>query len=104
MGISVVLRNLAETRNLTQKQIAVDLGIPASTMGGYFQGTSEPDLGTVVSLANYFGCSADYLLGIKSTKANSVKEDEILYLIRSMTQEQQALYLALGKALIEHKC
>lgn len=41
------LRNLIDERGLTQKQLAQDLEIPVSTLGGYVQGTSEPDFDTL---------------------------------------------------------
>lgn len=42
-----ILRLLIEERGSTQKQTAKDLHIPVSTMGGYVQGTSEPDFATL---------------------------------------------------------
>lgn len=101
MRFSDLLRELAESKNLTQKQLAADLGIPASTIGGYFQGTSEPDLETVKRLATHFGCSVDYLVGHKSPQGQSFKEDTLLYVFRSMTASQQDLYIALGKTMAE---
>lgn len=100
MRFSDILRELAENRNLTQKRLATDLGIPASTVGGYFQGTSEPDLEMVIRLAAYFNCTVDYLLGNKSQQTNSFKEDKLLYLFRNMDAKQQDLYLALGSTIV----
>lgn len=101
MRFSDILRSLAEDRNLTQKQLAADLGIPASTVGGYFQGTSEPDLEMVKRLAVYFNCTVDYLLGKKSQQAISIQEDTLLHVFRNMDSNQQNLYIALGKTLSE---
>ena len=103
MGISVILRKLLEERNLTQKQLALELGIPASTLGGYVQGTSEPDLETVKILAAHFGCTVDYLLGLKSKNTLSLAEDELLHLFRNMTVKQQSLFLELGKTVLQQK-
>ena len=47
------LRNLIDERGLTQKQLAQDLEIPVSTLGGYVQGTSEPDFETLKLLDVY---------------------------------------------------
>lgn len=99
MGISDVLRSLAESKNLTQKQIAADIGVPASTVGGYFQGTSEPDLEMVRRLARYFGCSTDFLLGEKTAQAQSYKEDFLIHIFRSMSGSQQDLFIELGKTM-----
>lgn len=76
MKFSDKLRMLIEERNLTQKQIAQDLNIAPSTMGGYVQGMSQPDFETLKRLAEYFDVSSDYLLDIPQQKTNNFLEDE----------------------------
>ena len=44
MSFSERLRALIEERGLMQKQVAIDLKIPVSTLGGYVQGVSDPTL------------------------------------------------------------
>lgn len=95
-----ILRNLIDERELTQKQLAQDLEIPVSTLGGYVQGTSEPDFDTLKLFANYFDVSADYLLNLKIGNAQSRLENELLRIFRSLSTEQQKLYLEQGKAFI----
>ena len=102
MEISFMLKKLLEERNMTQKQLASELGIPASTRGGYFQGTSEPDLETVKMLANFFNCTVDFLLGNKSNDARSLSEDELLNLFRKMNSSQQSLFIDLGKTILKY--
>lgn len=94
------LRTLIEERNLTQKQVANDLNIAPSTIGGYVQGSSEPDFETLKRLAKYFDVSTDYLLNIQSNNCNSFVEDELLRVFRSMTAEQQHLFIEQGKVFI----
>ena len=94
------LRCLIEERNLTQKRVANDLNIAPSTMGGYVQGSSEPDFETLKRLSEYFDVSSDYLLDIQSCNCNSSAEDELLRVFRSMTTEQQCLYIEQGKVFI----
>lgn len=101
MSFSDLLHELAEQKNITQKQLAADLGIPASTLGGYFQGTSEPDLETVKRIATYFGCSVDYLVGHISPQGQSFQEETLLYVYRNMTPSQQKMYIAIGKTIAE---
>ncbi len=100
MPFSVTLRNLIDERGLTQKQLAQDLEIPVSTLGGYVQGTSEPDFETLKLFANYFNVSADYLLNLKIGNTQSRLENEFLRIFRSLSTEQQELYLEQGKAFI----
>lgn len=93
------LRMLIEERGITQKQVAVDLSMAASTMGGYVQGNSEPDFDTLVRLADYFEVSTDYLLGHPSA-GKSVSEDELLRVFRAMTPEQKHVFIEQGKVFI----
>jgi len=100
LNFSYKLRSLIEERNLTQKQVAIDLNIAPSTMGGYVQGSSEPDFETLKRLANYFDVSTDYLLNIHTEKSNNFLEDELLRVFRSMTEEQQRLFIEQGKVFV----
>lgn len=100
MSFCDTLRNLIDERGITQKQLAQDLEIPVSTLGGYVQGTSEPDFETLKLFANYFNVSADYLLNLKIGNAQSHLENELLRIFRSLSTEQQELYLEQGKAFI----
>ena len=100
MNFSYKLRSLIEERNLTQKQVANDLNIAPSTMGGYVQGISEPDFATLKRLAIYFEVTTDYLLNMHTNKTNNFLEDELLRVFRSMTSEQQSLYIEQGKVFV----
>ena len=101
MKFSEALRELAEERGLTQKRLAADLGIPASTLGGYFQGTSEPDLEVVKQLAIYFDCSVDYLVGLNSRQVHNQREETLLRVFRSVAPNQRELLIEIGKAMIK---
>ena len=69
-------------------------------MGGYVQGSSEPDFETLKRLARYFDVSTDYLLNVQSNKCNNLVEDELLRVFRSMTAEQQHLFIEQGKVFL----
>ena len=102
MKFSNKLRNLIEERNLTQKKVANDLNIAPSTMGGYVQGSSEPDFETLKRIAEYFNVSADYLLSMKSINCSSSSEDELIRIFRSLTNEQQRIFIEQGKVFIRN--
>lgn len=104
MNFSDRLRVLIDECDLTQKQLATDLHIPVSTLGGYVQGTSEPDFQMLVLIAKYFNVTTDYLLGCQTIgcQATSIKsENELIRIFRSLSSEQQELYLEQGKAFIK---
>ncbi|HZK21606.1 MAG TPA: helix-turn-helix transcriptional regulator [Oscillospiraceae bacterium] len=100
MNFGDVLRALLEERNTTQKQLANDLNIAPSTIGGYVQNSSEPDFETLKRLAKYFDVSTDYLLNYRFGKTATYQEDDLLRIFRSLSPEQRELYLEQGKVFI----
>ncbi len=54
---------LRNERKLTQKQVAADLGISPAVLSHYEKGIRECKLDFLVSVADYFEVSCDYLLG-----------------------------------------
>lgn len=93
-----ILRNLLEEKNITQKQMAADLNIAASTLGNYIRNTREPDFATLCRIAGYFCVSTDYLLDYHPSYNISPLEAELLRVFRTLTTEQQKIYIEQGKA------
>ena len=87
---------------MTQKQLADDLKIAASTLGNYIQNTREPDYELLKSIADYFHVTTDYLLDHKSTNTISHQEDELLRVYRMLGKDQQELFVEQGKMLYTH--
>ena len=92
------LRSLIEERGMTQRELAGAFNIAPSTLSCYVQDTREPDFSTLKALADYFDVSADYLLERQTRQTNALLEDELLRIFRTLTPEQQILYLEQGKA------
>lgn len=101
MSFGERLRCLIEEHEITQKELAKQLNLAPSTMGCYVQDTREPDFSTLKALADYFDVSADYLLERKAKPANTAMEEELLRIFRSLSPDQQLLYLEQGKAFIK---
>ena len=57
------LDELKSSRKLMQKQVAEGAGIPLRTYRRYENGEREPSASIIVSLADFFDVSTDYLLG-----------------------------------------
>lgn len=98
MCFNEILKELLSERGLTQKQLARELRIPVSTLGGYVQGTSEPDFEMLKALAGYFEVTTDYLLGMNAPHTASFQEDTLLHIFRTLTSEQQEIYIEQGRA------
>ena len=98
MDFYIRLENLIEERNLTQKQLSLDLHIASSTLNGYVNNNREPDFATLVRFAKYFSVSTDYLLGMSNEKkpapsSLSPAEGALIHLYRSLPAERQELLL-----------
>lgn len=66
------LKEEREKRDLTQIELAKAIGISNVMLSRYEKGTRSPDFETLVALADFFGCTIDYLLGhnqLAETKA-----------------------------------
>lgn len=100
MTISEALRTLLEEHDLTQKQLALDLNVAPSTLGGYVQGTSEPDVATLKRIASYFQVSMDYLLDFPKNSDAVPGENELLRIFRSLSEKERELFLEQGKLLL----
>jgi len=95
-----ILKELISERGLTQKQLAKELRIPVSTLGGYVQGTSEPDFEMLKALAGYFSVTTDYLLGMNAPDTASFREDTLLRIFRELSPGEQAVYIEQGRAFL----
>lgn len=91
MSFGENLRSLIEERDMTQKELAMQLNIAPSTMGSYVQNTREPDFATLKLLANYFDVSIDYLLDNFTGKVADHQEAELLRIFRSLPDEQKSI-------------
>lgn len=58
------LRDLRTDRDLSQMQIAMILGTTKNQVGKYERGEQELPIRHLITLCNYYGVSADYILGL----------------------------------------
>lgn len=61
------LKETRQKRNYTQKNVADHLGIAERAYQNYEYGNREPNLETLIKLANYFDVSLDFLTGRSDT-------------------------------------
>lgn len=57
------IKNLRESRSLTQAELAKKLGVTRAAVNAWEMGISTPSTAYLVELADFFGVSVDYLLG-----------------------------------------
>lgn len=74
MTLGQTISSLRELRGLSQAQLAKKLNIGTSTLGMWETDKRKPNPDALVSIANYFNVSTDYLLGNTNSKQGSVPE------------------------------
>src|SRR5699024_11912434 len=57
------LKNLRDKNGYKQSFVADKLGIRSNTLSGYENGTRSPDPEMLISLAEFYNVTTDYLLG-----------------------------------------
>lgn len=96
-----IFSELARNKGKSLKEISVETGIGYSTIGNYNQGSVIPNSNNALILANYFGVSLPYLLGIEQ---KSVLEDsqgnrlKLLRIKKGLTQSEVAEILNINQS------
>lgn len=62
-----LIAELRQDRGLTQKELGDILCVSSGTISNYENGVHLPDVDKVITLANYFHVTTDYLLGRTSS-------------------------------------
>lgn len=57
------LKQLRESKGLSQLQLALKLGLNQNTVSRYENGQREADYQTLIMFADFFDVSIDYLIG-----------------------------------------
>lgn len=100
------LAGLLVEKNITQKELAMNCGLSTQCVSALITGRNNPTGSTVATLAQFFGVSADYLLGLiddfgaRTAPApavmgdtNNAQERELLELFRTLSPYLQGLTL-----------
>lgn len=69
------LKQLREQKRLNQDGLAMKINVSQSTISAYEVGERTPDLETLVTIANFFDVSIDYLVGRSDIKQNIQTSD-----------------------------
>lgn len=105
-----ILRDLRISKNVKQSELAEMLGITPQAYQRYEYGTSEPNGDGFIILADFYGVSADYLLGRTDIKAMAgtspaeqldvtVTEQEMIERYTQLPEEWRLIFLDIIKKL-----
>jgi transcriptional regulator with XRE-family HTH domain len=109
MSFYETLSYLMKKRNVTAKQLSEKLKIGKNQFKYWKDNGNIPNGETLISLADYFDCSVDYLLGIsddpsragKSLNNLSANELTIIELFGSLSDTQQGELIGRAKMMVE---
>ncbi len=57
------IKQLRQSAQISQRDLASQIGVSTSTIGMYEQGRRDPDTKTLLDIAQFFNVSVDYLIG-----------------------------------------
>lgn len=69
------LRDLINARGKLSKDVAADLKMTPASISRYLTGARDPELPYVVKIAEYFGVTVDWLIGISPDKYEPLPAD-----------------------------
>lgn len=68
-------RSLAESRGMLYKDIAERISVPRPTISRYMSGAREPEIEYIYRIADLFGVTIDYLLGLSGDRHSKFTTD-----------------------------
>lgn len=85
------IKKIRESLQLTQVKVANDLKLSRQVYNFYENGKRNPDMQTLIKIADYYGVSIDYLLGRTNViKPENIDEDDLLSKINTADSETKA--------------
>lgn len=87
------LINLRKSKGISQQELADFLKVKQAVISHFETGRNEPDVNTLIKLADFFHCSVDYLIGHQSNdivyfdSLTSVQK-KLVELIQKLNDEQ----------------
>lgn len=104
------MKPLRESRGLTMKEAAKEIGLPYTTYVNYEKGTREPSSETLILIADYYGTTVDYLIGktsciVEEVETLSPEMDYFSYTMysasRMLTDDEKELLLDMAARLLK---
>ena len=89
------LRFCREQKGMSQKQVALEIGVKAPTVSQWESGIKKPSRDNLAKLADLFGVTADYLMEREesidsdSTLSYSFEEITLISLYRKLNRENK---------------
>ena len=96
-GLYEKIKNLRVHSGMSQVQLAERLGITKSAVNAWEMGTNSPSLSYIIRLAQIFGVSTDYLLGVNErltvdiTNLDELQKQAVTLMINLFERDNEAI-------------
>ena len=96
-GLYEKIKNLRFHSGMSQVQLAERLGITKSAVNAWEMGTNSPSLSYIIRLAQVFGVSTDYLLGVNErltvdiTNLDELQKQAVTLMIKLFERDNEAI-------------
>lgn len=102
------IRELRETRKMTQLRLSIELEVSQETISAYENGKHFPAYQSLVRLSELFGVSIDYLMGRDTEQGAkhsglTTEEERLLCDFRELTPHGRELVMAYIQGLSQRK-
>lgn len=82
------LYKLRKEKGVNQDAVANYLGISRQGYSRYERGDREPDIASIIKLANYFNVTTDVLLGNEKTNNSNTLPQDIIVAISKLSDKE----------------
>ena len=96
-GLYEKIKNLRVNSGMKQVQLAKRLGITKSAVNSWETGTNSPSLSYIIKLAQIFGVSTDYLLGVNErltvdiTSLDEEQKQAVIFMIKLFERDNATI-------------
>lgn len=99
------LKRIRLNHGLRQEDVAKEINKTTVAYGYYENGRNEPDIQTLLKLADYYGCSVDYLLdhrtsGVIHLDSFTPEQQNVIKLMQEMNSDQVSQLSAYASFLV----
>ena len=95
------LIELRKTKQMSQAEISKMLNVTQRTYSAYELQQTEPNIKTMITLADFYNVSLDYLIGRDFAEAKDSNDQEILEVFRKLDISGKAKVLGYAKARLD---
>jgi transcriptional regulator with XRE-family HTH domain len=96
-SFSIRLSELRRQAGYSQRKTATDLGISQALLSHYENGIREPKLDFVVKACDYYGVSADYILGRSDKKGSGEEIEALVKKVHDLSEYTDQLFINSSK-------